>query len=160
MKNTFVLKSSYNFFELVKPVLFILLISLSALVNAQQKVIQLYKGAAPGSENWYWDEKMSKDSVVYNVSHPSLTFFLPDTSIANGTSVIICPGGAWDFLDIENGGFDIARWLNKRGITAFVLKYRVTHSLTDDPVKESISKFPNDPDKRHEVNKPIIDINC
>ncbi len=96
MKNTFVFKSSYNFFEFIKPVLFILLISLSALVNAQQKVIQLYKGAAPGSENWTWDEKENDHNqfnmkVVYNVSHPTLTVFLPDTSIANGTSVIICP---------------------------------------------------------------------
>ncbi len=163
MKNTFVFKSSYNFFEFIKPVLFILLISLSALVNAQQKVIQLYKGAAPGSENWTWDEKENDHNqfnmkVVYNVSHPTLTVFLPDTSIANGTSVIICPGGAWDFLSIENEGYEVARWLSKRGITAFVLKYRVTHTLTDDPVKESMSKFPNDPDKRNQVDKPIVDM--
>jgi acetyl esterase/lipase len=162
MKKTFVFKSSYNSFELVKSFLFILLISSSTSVNAQQKVIQLYNGAAPGSEKWTWDEKESSNNqfnmkVVYNVSHPSLTVFLPDTSIANGTSVIICPGGAWDFFDIENGGYEIARWLNKKGVTAFVLKYRVTHSLTDDPVKESMNKFPNS-DKRNEVDKPIADM--
>lgn len=109
MRKSCVFTGLYNSFELVKSLLYILLILLSTSVIGQQKVVQLYKGAAPGSENWTWDEKMSKDSVVYNVSHPSLTVFLPDTSIANGTSVVICPGGAWDFLDIENGEFEVAR---------------------------------------------------
>ena len=102
MKKSFVFKSSYNLFELVKSFLLIILISLSASVNAQQKVIQLYYGAAPGSETWTWDEKENNQNifnkkVVYNVSHPSLTVFLPDSSVANGTSMIICPGGAWHF---------------------------------------------------------------
>ena len=103
MKKTFVFKSSYYSFEFVKSFLFILLIALSASINAQQKVIQLYNGAAPGSENWTWDEKENYNKqfnmeVVYNVSHPSLTVFLPDKSIANGTSLIICPGGAWHMI--------------------------------------------------------------
>ncbi len=48
---------------------FILLALLIACVgtsiNAQQKVIQLYKGAAPGSENWNWDEK-ENDKNLWN----------------------------------------------------------------------------------------------
>ena len=101
--------------------------------------------------------------VVYNVSHPSLIVFLPDSSVANGTSMIICPGGAWHFLDIENGGYDLARWLNKKGITAFVLKYRLVHVLTDDPVKESMDKYPNDPNSyiKNDENKAVVALaNC
>src|SRR5438045_4335002 len=150
MSNTFVFKTSTSSFKHLNVFLLHLLISLSASVNAQQKVIQLYDGIAPGSENWTWEEKESHQNifnkrVVYNVSHPSLTVFLPDSSLANGTSIVICPGGAWHFLDIDNAGNDFARWLNEKGITAFVLKYRLVHVLTDDPFKESMDKYPNDP---------------
>jgi len=112
---------------------------------AQQTVIQLYKGRAPGSESWNWDEKVSEKNlwntkVVYNVSHPTLTVFTPDASIATGTAVIICSGGAFHALSINSEGFDVAQWLVKKGIVCFVLKYRLAHSLTDDPVKEIMDK--------------------
>ncbi len=165
MKKIFVFKTSSNSFELVKSFLLIILICLSTSVIAQQKVIQLYNGAAPGSENWTWDEKENNQNifnkrVVYNISHPSLTVFLPDSSVANRTSMIICPGGAWHFLDIENGGYDLARWLNKKGITAFVLKYRLVHVLTDDPIKESMDKYPNDPNSyiKNDENKAVVSL--
>jgi hypothetical protein len=68
---------------------------------ARQKIIQLYNGTAPGSERWTCSEEY--DSVpapfVYNVSHPTLTAYLPDASIANGTSIILCPGGGFFNLD-------------------------------------------------------------
>ena len=121
-------------------------LSLSLLVaHAQQKVIQLYSGPAPGSENWNWDEKVNEKNmwntkVVYNVSRPTLTVFTPDASVANGTAVIICPGGAFHALSINSEGFDVASWLVKKGIVCFVLKYRLAHSLTDDPVKEVMDK--------------------
>ena len=130
------------------------------IVNAQQKIIELYNGAAPGSENWNWDEKAMtyapwNSRIVYNVSHPTLTVFLPDSSIASNAAVIICPGGAFQVLSIESEGYDVARWLNKKGITAFVLKYRLTHSLTDDPVEEMFAKQPNT-DKFNEDIQPIV----
>src|ERR1700732_1781838 len=85
---------------LVKAVLFSTLVLSSAFVNAQQRIIRLYNGAPPGSENWTWDEKENTQilfnrKLVYNVSNPSLTVFLPDKSIAKSTAVIICTGGAW-----------------------------------------------------------------
>ncbi|MEO6151229.1 MAG: hypothetical protein ABIN95_13220, partial [Mucilaginibacter sp.] len=68
-------------------------------VNAQQKVIPLYTGAAPGSESWTWQEATVDafgSKAVYNVSSPSLTVFRADTNVqATGAAVIICPGGAF-----------------------------------------------------------------
>lgn len=99
-------------------------------VNAQT-VIPLYNGAAPGSENWNWNEKEIKadiGTIVMDVSHPSLTAFLPQNP--NGTAVIIAPGGAFHVLAFDLEGTEVAKWLNTKGITAFVLKYRVVH---DDP---------------------------
>jgi acetyl esterase/lipase len=81
--------------------------------------------------------------MVYNVSKPSLTVFEPTPGTSNGTAVVVCPGGGFHFLSMKNEGYDVARWLNERGITAFVLKYRLVHCLTDNPMMEFSSKGPN-----------------
>jgi acetyl esterase/lipase len=123
-----------------------LLLLLSTTVQAQQKIIPLYPGAAPGSENWNWSEGESDSNafntkVVYNVTHPSLSVFLPDASIATGTAVVICPGGGFHILSINSEGYDVAKWLNKQGVACFVLKYRLARSLTNDPVAELMTKM-------------------
>ncbi|HYP79623.1 MAG TPA: alpha/beta hydrolase fold domain-containing protein [Steroidobacteraceae bacterium] len=66
----------------------------------------------------------SGDRIVSNVSDPTLAVFLPDPAIATGTAVVIAPGGALRILGMDNEGTKVARWLNARGIAAFVLKYR------------------------------------
>src|SRR5262245_36985277 len=98
------------------------------LTNAAlaQKVIRLYPGAAPGSEQWKHQEKEYFSSiwntqVVTNVVNPTLTVFSPETDKANGTAVIICPGGGFHALSINSEGIDVAKWLAARGVTAFVL---------------------------------------
>jgi acetyl esterase/lipase/lysophospholipase L1-like esterase len=116
------------------------------ILHAQQKVIQLYQGAAPGSESWTWndaenDHNAWNTTAVYNVSHPTLTVFAPDSMSSTGTAVVICPGGAFHALSINSEGFDVARWLVKKGVTCFVLKYRLAHSLTSDPVAEIQAKW-------------------
>ena len=108
---------------------------------AQDKIIPLYEGTPPGSESWDWAEAENnqngwKTRVVYNVSKPTLTVFSPEPGKANGTSVVICPGGAFRALSIDSEGFDVARWLVKKGVTCFVLKYRLLRSLTSDPIAE------------------------
>lgn len=114
------------------------------IVNAQQTEIRLYNGPAPGSENWTWEEKTSnKNSIglktVYNVVNPALTAFLPDPALANGTAVIVCPGGGFHFLAIDHEGTDVAKLLVKKGITVFVLKYRLLRIYHDNPFDEMIS---------------------
>jgi acetyl esterase/lipase len=107
----------------------LLILLLSIQVTAQQKVIPLYNGPAPGSEKWNWDEKEFKadiGTIVTDVSHPSLTAFIP--SNPNGTAVIIAPGGAFHVLALDLEGVEVAKRLNAKGITAFVLKYRVVHN--------------------------------
>jgi acetyl esterase/lipase len=50
---------------------------------------------------------------------------------ANGSAVIICPGGGWRILAWEHEGTDLAQWLSARGYTAFVLKYRLLRTPSD-----------------------------
>ena len=125
-----------------------------------QKVIQLYNGIPKGSENWTWNEQVStrnmfNTEVIYNVTQPTITAYLPPKEAANGTAVIVAPGGAFHTLSINSEGVDVARWLNSKGVAAFVLKYRVARSFTDDPVAELMAKM-GDFKKLDEENAPII----
>ena len=123
----------------MKKLLAALLILAAFTVRAQQKVIPLYNGAAPGSENWNYDEKLAPsatDPLVYDVSHPTLTVYKPDPKFNTGTAIIVCPGGGFFILAVKNEGSDVANWLTQKGITVFMLKYRTGHSLTENPGKE------------------------
>ncbi len=121
------------------------LLCIMLTANAQKQIF-LYEGKPAGSENWTWEEGISEKNifntkVVYNVSRPSIMAYIPEKP--NGTAIIIAPGGAFHTLSIDNEGTDVAKWLNEKGITAFVLKYRVARSFTDDPVKEIMGKMSN-----------------
>ncbi|MEO8765331.1 MAG: GDSL-type esterase/lipase family protein [Ginsengibacter sp.] len=125
----------------MKKLAVLIFLCVAVAANAQQKIIPLYTGAAPGSENWNWSEEESDKNihnikVAYNVTKPTLTVFTPDASVANGTAVIICPGGGFRILAINHEGADVAKWLASKGVTCFVLRYRLVRSVTDDPVKE------------------------
>lgn len=127
-----------------RKILAALLLFLSVTVSAQQKVIQLYNGTAPGSENWTYNEQetdMMGTPIVYNVSHPTLTAYLPDPAIANGTGIVICPGGGFYILAVKIEGIDLAKWLNERGVACFILKYRTGQSLTNNPGQELLAKM-------------------
>jgi len=124
--------------------------------HAQNQVVRLYEGKAPGSESWTHSEKESAQNlwntrVVFNVANPTLTVFKPDPAKANGTAVVICPGGAFFALSIDSEGNDVARWLAEKGVTCFVLKYRLVECKTDDPTREVATRGPLD-----QVVKPIV----
>jgi acetyl esterase/lipase len=65
------------------------------------------------------DAKGDKDS-----DKPNLTLYLPTDDKANGTAVIICPGGGYGGLSMDKEGKAVAQWLNTLGVTALVLDYR------------------------------------
>ena len=93
------------------------------------QTVTIWPGVAPGSETWTQKERVVENTplgtVVFNVVTPTLTAYLPEQSRATGTSVIIAPGGAFVALAIDHEGTTLARWLQQRGIAAFVLKYRI-----------------------------------
>jgi acetyl esterase/lipase len=133
------------------------LLSLSCFPGiAQDRTIRLYDGPAPGSEDWKQKEQESRTNlwqtrVVFNVANPTLTIFQPKAGEANGTAVVICPGGAFFALSIDSEGFDVARWLTAKGVTCFVLKYPLVECKTDDPTSEVMNRGPLD-----EVVAPIV----
>nr|WP_319999505.1 hypothetical protein [uncultured Draconibacterium sp.] len=111
------------------------------VANAQQSAIKIWDGPAPGSENWtqkeyryeyespIWHEQ---NVALFNVVEPTLTVFLPDEGKANGAAMIVCPGGGFSALSWDNEGLNVGKKLAEMGITAFVLKYRISYSGATD----------------------------
>ena len=108
--------------------------------------IPLFEGVAPGSEGWTHQEGESYTEgglrVVRNVVQPSLTPFLPKEP--TGTAVVVAPGGAFHFLAWDHEGIQVARWLQARGIAAFVFKYRLVP--TDDTFPADVNAHMAEPD--------------
>jgi acetyl esterase/lipase len=112
----------------------VLLISASALAVERGQEIRLWPNGAPGSEGMNSPEIVQEpDQVknfkrISNVNKPSILVFLPPREKATGVGIVVAPGGGHQFLVIEKEGYDVADWLNRHGIAAFVLKYRLARS--------------------------------
>lgn len=114
----------------------IITLSLSILLGAgalqasrAQQVLPLYPDGIPNARQVPDEEYDNKDStVIFKVSHPTLTIFRPEH--ANGTAIVVCPGGGYHNLVIGWEGYQVARILNAQGITAVVLKYRLPSDVT------------------------------
>ncbi len=104
---------------------------LAFTISNAQDVVRLYKTKAPGSENWTQKESeftypMLNGLLVRNVTDPSLTIFKP--AKPNGTAIVVCPGGGFQWLSWQSEGTDVAKWLIAKGVTVFVLKYRIMNT--------------------------------
>lgn len=71
---------------------------------------------------WAGDAPGARGTAPADV--PALTVHLPAREIATGTAVIVNPGGGYRILASDHEGLQVARWLNRLGIAAFVLRYR------------------------------------
>ncbi len=130
-----------------------------AVTVAQSPAIRIWPGPPPGSEDWIGKRTESEillnhEKVIHNVVEPTLTPFLPDPAKANGTAIIICPGGGFRILAYEHEGVQVARWLNERGVAAFVLKYRLADTgVTEEDLRKGMSALMAGIAKAEETDK-------
>jgi acetyl esterase/lipase len=110
---------------------FITLYVMSTTLFAQT-TIDLYPQVIPNSKPSANEEITEHDGIlkVSKITKPTLTIFLASKEIANGTAVIVYPGGGYWINAIGHEGIDIAKKFNEMGITAFVLKYRIPNDAT------------------------------
>jgi len=118
-----------NLFKLL-PLLLILNTSLAWAQNPVQ--ISLWEKGAPGFENLRDIPEQSKDYWVKNINNPSITAYFPKKELANGTAIVLCPGGGHRLLVYNSEGVEPAKFFNTLGITVFVLKYRLARD-TNSP---------------------------
>jgi len=103
-----------------------------ALASERGEEVRLWPDGAPGAESApevseaSGNPKLPKRFTV--VHYPSIFVFLPPKESANGAAVVVAPGGGHSQLVIDKEGWEIADWLNKNGIAAFVLKYRLARA--------------------------------
>jgi acetyl esterase/lipase len=109
-----------------------MLCGLSFLTRAQT-VLPLYADSIPNSRPAPDEEKSEMQNgilIISKISRPSITLFLPPKEKANGTAVIICPGGGYWVEAAGHEGADVAKKFNEMGITAILLKYRIPDEHT------------------------------
>ncbi len=97
----------------------------NAWAQDQPTVIHLWENGAPGFENRKDEPEQAKDWWVKNIHNPSLTVYVPAKGKANGTAIIIMPGGGHRENVFNPEGKEAAAYFNSIGVTAFVLKYRL-----------------------------------
>jgi acetyl esterase/lipase len=107
---------------------FLLFLIVSLQVQAQQ-IIPLYPAAIPNSKPYPMKEvTMVRDGLLIgyrSIAAPTLAVYLPDQQTATGAAVIICPGGGYGMESYRLEGTNIAEAFNRKGIAAFILKYRL-----------------------------------
>jgi len=114
----------------------------AAVLPAQTNVVMLWPNGAPGSESWTQKEAgytvgNAGLKALRNVVKPSITVYLPSAETATGTSVVVAPGGAFRMLSWDSEGTQVADWLQRHGVAALVLKYRLTDTGTDEEFAQS-----------------------
>lgn len=119
-------------------------------VQAQrQPSIKLWPNGAPGANPNGGEEIIRIDpgggeQVVSNVHEPSITPYIPKAEKATGVSIVIAPGGAHRELWMDHEGYNIAQELADKGITVFILKYRLardknsTYTVEGHSVKDML----------------------
>lgn len=102
----------------------------------------------PATESWF---KQWGDPMARNITTATLTPFFPKPGTANGTTVIVAPGGGFRWLSMGNEGWEVAEALAAKGITAFVLKYRL------HPTPPSLQDFSDWMNKPRNIPAPPKD---
>lgn len=117
----------------------------SSPLSASNTALSIYDGVAPSSERSTQKELRSTgqgETTIRNVTHPTLTVFLPEQETATGAAVIVCPGGGFRFLSWDNEGTKVAEWFQKQGVAAFVLKYRLKQTPAEaEEYQKEFSQF-------------------
>ena len=104
----------------------------SVFAADEPKIIALWDNGAPGFEDRRNEPEQAKDYWVRNIHNPSITVFPAPKEQANGAAVLIVPGGGHRELVFKAEGVEPAKYFNDLGVTAFVLKHRLSRE-TNSP---------------------------
>jgi acetyl esterase/lipase len=97
--------------------LFLALVSVCSHTYAQEKIF-LYPS----------DWKVTKEGFDKDTLPPYFDYFKANPDSANGSAILILPGGGYQHLSVTYEGEDVARYFNQRGFETFVLHYRLNNA--------------------------------
>jgi acetyl esterase/lipase len=117
-----------------------MLLTASGLFAAAPEIV--LRADLPAGEEWYTPEatnvhvRSKTEKWVRKVKRPVMEVYA--AARPNGTAVIVAPGGGFTILAIEHEGRKVAAWMNERGVTAFVLRYRVGLESREASMKAAV----------------------
>lgn len=85
----------------------------TSIAQKLSEPILLWPNGAPGATGAADEDK------------PAIIPFIPEASKRNGAAVLVVPGGGFTIRAVDHEGVLVAQWLKDRGITVFVLRYRL-----------------------------------
>ncbi|MFV0471741.1 MAG: alpha/beta hydrolase [Paludibacteraceae bacterium] len=137
----------------------LLLLIVMTTISAQEKIMLYPQGPQESNELKEPESWRDKD-FLRNISEPRILVFSAKEEVANGTAVLICPGGGYSGVSVVKEGEDIAKWFNARGVTAFVLYYRMPNGHHDIPLKDAQTamKYIRKTAKKWNINKQKIGV--
>lgn len=94
-------------------------------------------------------------NAITNVSEPEMLMYQPSAEKNNGTSVILAPGGGIYALSIGQEGYNVAKYLTNKGVTVFILKYRLVPTGKDG-IEDLINIVKKDNNERIRITKKVL----
>lgn len=122
----------------MKKIFATMLCAASALaINAIEPItIPLWgEGEMPGNNGFTRDDEHVEGVMEVNIAVPELIVYPADAP--NGPAVVACPGGGYYGASMDHEGRDFAPWMNSRGVTYAVLRYRMPHGHSDIPLADA-----------------------
>lgn len=112
---------------IVSSLLYIMTLNMAI---CQENTMALWSEKIPNHQKTDEVEIQENKEILWisYVQEPTIEVFLPAKKFRSGRAVIICPGGGYTGVSYDSEGTDIAKWLNSKGVAAFVLKYRLPNS--------------------------------
>jgi len=103
---------------------------------ATPQVIPIWPEGVPGGLPNATPEIVEEGGRVSNVHVPTVAVYPAAPAVANGTAVVVCPGGGYARLAADHEGDAVAKWLNGLGVSAFVLRYRLKEYGHPAPLRD------------------------
>jgi acetyl esterase/lipase len=118
----------------MKCIAFVVTLIFGTLVlTAQDKVLKVWPNGAPNHNGMDKPEEKYDGVRVRNVSEAEMYVYLPEKEENTGAAVVICPGGGYMIEAMDHEGYDMAKWLQSRGVAGIVLKYRLPYGHHEIP---------------------------
>lgn len=115
---------------------------ISSMSTIAQEIIPLYPKGAKESNELKTEEKWRDKDFILDISEARMLSFIASPETANGTAILICPGGGYAGVSVIKEGEEIAKWFNQLGISAFVLYYRMPNGHYKIPLEDVQTAFP------------------
>lgn len=106
--------------------------TMSGLASArEEEILPLWPNGPPGAPAKLPERRIEQrssdptfnDRWITGIAAPSLSVRRP--AYPNGAAMLLIPGGGYGFISWDNEGEEQARWLSQRGVTCFILSYRL-----------------------------------